>query len=100
MDVADGSLFGQHALGYTVLMYLAILLHRRIVMFGMRQQMLHVLVILFVSQTIMLLIRSVGGADFPGVHYFVPSLLGAVLWPALFALIRLPLRPRSGVNAA
>src|SRR5204863_10037692 len=33
MDVADGSMFGQHALAYAVLMYLAILLHRRILMF-------------------------------------------------------------------
>ena len=38
MDVADSSLFGQHALAYAVLMYLAILLHRRIVMFGMHHQ--------------------------------------------------------------
>lgn len=100
MDVADGSLFGQHALTYAVLMYLSVLLHRRIVMFGMRQQMFHVLVILAASQTVMLLIRSMGGANFPGVHYYVPSLLGALLWPALFALIRMPLRPRSHPNAA
>ena len=46
MDVADGSLFGQHALAYAVLMYLAILLHRRILMFGMRQQIVHVAAIL------------------------------------------------------
>ncbi|HZP85472.1 MAG TPA: rod shape-determining protein MreD [Burkholderiales bacterium] len=100
MDVADGSLFGQHALAYAVLMYLSILLHRRIVLFGMRQQMLHVLAILAAGQTVMLLIRAVGGADFPGAHYYVPSLLGALLWPALFNLIRLPLRPRSTANVA
>jgi rod shape-determining protein MreD len=98
MDVADGSLFGQHALAYAVLMYLSILLHRRIVMFGMRQQMLHVLVILAAGQTMMLVVRMAGGADFPGVQYYVPSLLGALLWPALFALIRLPLRPRSSAD--
>ena len=95
MDVADGSLFGQHALAYAVLMYLAILLHRRIVMFGMRQQLLHVLVILASAQGVMLLVRMAAGADFPGVLYFAPSVIGALLWPGLFTLIRRPLRPRA-----
>lgn len=99
MDVADGSLFGQHALAYAVLMYLAVLLHRRIVMFGMRQQIAHVLVILIVSQLIMLGVRSMAGADFPGALYFVPSLLGAGMWPLLFNVIRVPLRPRSDPDA-
>ena len=100
MDVANGSLFGEHALAYAVLMYLSILLYRRIVMFGMIQQMLHVLAILIASQAVMLAVRSAAGADFPGIAYFVPSLLGAILWPVLFALIRMPLRPRPGADVA
>ena len=46
MDVADGSLFGQHALAYSAMMFAAIFLHRRVSMFDLRHQMLHVLVIL------------------------------------------------------
>lgn len=99
MDVADGSLFGQHALAYAVMMYLAILLHRRIVMFGMRHQVLHVLVILGAAQLVMLLVRVIAGAGFPGLLYFAPSILGALLWPALFGLIRIPLRPRADPDA-
>ena len=30
MDVADGSLFGQHALAYTIVAYAGIVLHRRV----------------------------------------------------------------------
>lgn len=99
MDVADASLFGQHALGYACLMYLAILLHRRIVMFGMRQQVLHVLVILGAEQAVMLLVRLIAGSDFPGPLYFAPSIVGAILWPATFTLIRLPLRSRADPDA-
>ena len=99
MDVADGSLFGQHALAYAVMMYLAILLHRRIVMFGMRHQVLHVLVILGAAQLVVLLVRVMAGAGFPGSLYFAPSILGALLWPALFSLIRIPLRPRADPDA-
>jgi rod shape-determining protein MreD len=99
MDVADGSLFGQHALAYAVLMYLAILLHRRIVMFGMRHQVLHVLAILGAAQAVMLLVRLLDGARFPGPLYFAPSIVGALVWPALFSLIRVPLRQRPDPDA-
>jgi rod shape-determining protein MreD len=99
MDVVDGSLFGQHALAYATLMYLSILLHRRIVMFGMRHQVLHVFGILGASQVVMLLVRLIAGADFPGLLYFIPSLLGALLWPLLFTVIRIPLRPRVDPDA-
>ena len=81
------------------MMYLAILLHRRIVMFGMRQQVLHVLAILAAAQAVMLLVRLIAGGDFPGPLYFAPSIVGALLWPALFSLIRLPLRPRADPDA-
>ena len=97
MDVHNGSLFGEHAIAYAVLMYLAILLHRRIVMFGMRQQVLHVLAILAAAQAVMLLVRLVAGDEFPGPLYFAPAVVGALLWPGLFSLIRLPLRPRADV---
>ncbi len=62
------------------LMYLAILLHRRIVMFGMRHQIVHVLAILLASQFIMLGVRLMAGADFPGPLYFraQPARRGAV----------------------
>jgi rod shape-determining protein MreD len=99
MDVQDGSLFGQHAIAYAVLMYLAILLHRRIVMFGMRQQVLHVIAILAAAQCVMLLVRLVAGNEFPGPLYFAPAIVGALLWPGLFSLIRLPLRPRASADA-
>ncbi len=99
MDVADGSLFGQHALSYALLMYLAILLHRRILMFGMLQQMLHVVALLLLSQAVTLVVRLAAGAEFPGGTYFVASLVGALLWPIVFTLLRLPLRPRTEAGA-
>jgi rod shape-determining protein MreD len=99
MDVVDGSLFGQHALAYAVLMYLSILFHRRIVMFGMRPQMLHVVGILAAAQGVMLAVRLIAGAGFPGPLYFMPSILGALLWPLLFNVIRIPLRPRLDPDA-
>jgi hypothetical protein len=47
----------------------------------------------------MLLVRLTAGSDFPGPLYFAPSIVGAILWPAMFNLIRLPLRPRADPDA-
>jgi rod shape-determining protein MreD len=100
MDVADGSLFGQHALAYAVMMYAAIALHRRVAMFGIRQQMLHVLPILLVMQLMILAIRHAAGGLFPGWWYFLPSITGAILWPATDLLLKIPLRPRNDPDEA
>ena len=94
MDVADGSLFGQHALAYSVLMFAAIALHRRVSMFDMRHQILHVLPILLTMQLIVLGVRNAAGGEFPGWWYFLSSLAGALLWPATDLLLKIPLRQR------
>ncbi|MGH8619621.1 MAG: rod shape-determining protein MreD [Burkholderiales bacterium] len=95
MDVADGALFGQHALAYTVLAFAAIVLHRRIQGFPMRHQFWHVLALLTLNQLIVLGLRMAAGAPFPGIAYFLPALLGALLWAPLSALMRMPRIPKS-----
>jgi len=93
MDVAEGSLFGQHALAYSVLAFAGIVLHRRVLMFTMRDQVLHVVVLLMLNAVLVLAIRMFAGASFPGISYFTGSLTAAALWPALSYLFKLPQRP-------
>jgi rod shape-determining protein MreD len=94
VDVAEGSLFGQHALAYSVMMFSAIALHRRVAMFGVRHQMLHVLAILLLMQVIVLAVRAAAGGEYPGWRYFVPSVIAALLWPVTRFLFRILLRSR------
>jgi len=94
VDVAEGSLLGQHALAYSVMMFSAIALHRRVAMFDVRHQMLHVLVILLLMQVIVLVVRVAAGGEYPGWWYFVPSVIGALLWPGTRLLFSIPLRSR------
>jgi rod shape-determining protein MreD len=96
MDVADGSFFGQHALAYSILAYAGIVLHRRVQRFAITPQVLHVIPLLLLNDIIVLLIRMLAGADFPGYAYFLGSFVGGALWPALSFLLKLPQRPRSG----
>ena len=100
MDVAAGSLFGHHALSYVVMMAIAIALHRRVSMFDLRRQILHVLPILVTVQLVMLVVRLAAGSEFPGWWYFLPSITGALLWPVTDLLLKIPLRPRSDPDQA
>jgi rod shape-determining protein MreD len=90
MDIADGVLFGQHALAYTLMAFMAQILHRRLQMFSPWQQSLYVFALLIICLVIMLLTRLAFGAAFPGPLYFASSVIGAVLWPSLSLLLRLP----------
>ena len=94
MDVADGSLFGQHALAYTIVAYAGIVLHRRVQRFSITPQALHVVPLLLLNDLIVLLIRLTAGSDFPGYWYFLGSVIGGLLWPMLSFLLKLPQRPR------
>lgn len=95
MDVADGTLFGQHALAYSILAYAGIVLHRRVRMFSGTPQVMHVLVLLLLNDLIVLAIRLAAGADFPGLQYFIGTFVAAALWLPLGVLLKLPLRPRA-----
>jgi len=94
MDVADGTLFGQHALAYTILAFAGIVLHRRVRMFAITPQVLHVIPLLLMNDLIVLGIRVLAGAEFPGFRYFIGSFVGGALWPVMGALFRLPRRPQ------
>jgi len=90
LDVGNGALLGQHALGYSVLAFLAFALHRRILWFPPWQQALHILLLLLSTQLLTLVIRIAAGAGFPGWTYFAGSFICAALWPLLSFLLLLP----------
>ena len=89
-DVTSTGLFGQHALAYSISAYLILLRQRQLVMFNLGQQTLVVLVLMMGNQLIMALARWLTGATFPGISYFLPPLIGALLWPLLTKLMLLP----------
>jgi rod shape-determining protein MreD len=93
MDVADATLFGQHALAYAVLAYAAEYFRRRVLRFPLWQQAAQVAVLLGLTAALVLLMRFVGGAPLPRWTYAVPPLVGALLWPALSVVLQWPQRP-------
>lgn len=90
VDVGLGAAMGQHALAYVVLAYSANRLARRVLWFPPWQQAVHVLPLLLLSQALMMGVRLLAGAEFPGWSYFLPSFSAAVLWTPLSFLLLLP----------
>ncbi len=90
MDVADGSVMGQHALAYVLLAFAAGGLSRRILWFPLGLQALHVLPMLLGMQIVMLLTRLISGGEFPGLLWFLSSFVATALWHPLTHLLLLP----------
>ena len=88
IDAGNGVLLGQHALAYSLLAFGGLTLSRRILWFPVAQQSLHVAALLDAAELVVLLVRLVAGAEFPGWAILVGPAIGAALWPvATFVLL-------------
>ena len=90
MDVHEGALLGQHALAFSALAFLGLQVHRRLLWFALPTQALHVLPLLFMSQVVMVLVRLMAGAEFPGWWMFFGAFVAALLWIPLHYVLLLP----------
>jgi rod shape-determining protein MreD len=92
MDIQQGSVLGQHALSYSVLNFLAIMIHRRLLWFPVPSQAFQVLPLFAVAHLVELLIRMLIGGSFPGFWMFLAPAIEALLWPVFSVLLLLPQR--------
>ena len=92
LDVHQSALLGQHALSYSVLSFLAIAIHRRLLWFSVPSQALQVLPLFLAAHAIELIVRMVGGGAFPGIWMLAAPLIEAILWPAVSILLLVPQR--------
>ncbi|MDO8438515.1 MAG: rod shape-determining protein MreD [Nitrosomonadaceae bacterium] len=99
MDVGDASIFGQHALAYSVMAFIALLLHRRLRIFSLYKQAPQVGLLLLSAQLIILLTGLLAGANLPGWDFFLASASGMLLWPLLPALVKMPQRRKPDPDA-
>ena len=92
MDVHQGGLLGAHALAYTVLSFLAITIHRRLLWFSVPSQAAQVLPLFAAAQVIELIAQLLGGGEFPGMSMFLAPVMQALLWPVISVLLLVPQR--------
>ena len=92
-DVADASLFGQHALMYSVLAFGGIVLHRRMQMFDLRQQTLQISPVLLLAYAVYAVVHwQLHG--YVAWEYFLGSVASALLWAPLTMLLQALRHPR------
>ena len=90
MDVHQSAMLGQHALSYTMLGFLAIMIHRRLLWYPVVSQALQLLPLFALSHLIELAIRMVGGGVFPGWNLLLAPALETALWPLASLLLLAP----------
>lgn len=92
MDVNQGALLGQHAMAYTLLSYVAVSIHRRLLWFGVLEQALQILPVFIGMHLVSLAIRMLAGDSFPGWPLVLAPAFEAMLWPLATWLLLAPQR--------
>ena len=92
MDVHDATLLGENALAYTLLSYLAIMIHRRVLWFPLVTQAMHVFPLLLLTQAIQVMVRFFVTGRFPGALVFIESVIAVAMWPVITWLLLAPQR--------
>lgn len=92
MDVNNATFLGETALAYTLLSYLAITIHRRVLWFSASTQAWHVLLLLLLTQIAQMIIQYVVNHRLPDWTFFLGSFVAAALWPIVTWLLLAPQR--------
>ena len=83
VDLATGSLLGQHALSYTITAFVALSYQRRLVLFNTWQLAGYVIALLTLARVLMLLLKLFAGYESPGWYYLWPIFTGLLLWQVM-----------------
>ncbi len=92
MDVHQAALLGQHAWSYTVLSFLAVMVHRRLLWYPVGSQALQVLPLFVAMHAMEVLLRVAAGGQWPGWSVLLAPLLEAALWMPVTWLLLAPQR--------
>ena len=95
IDLATGSLLGQHALSFTITAFIALSYQRRLVLFNGWQLAGCVLALLIIERIVILLLKVFAGNENPGLAYFWPVVAGLVLWQMMILLFGGLTRPKT-----
>lgn len=94
VDLASGSLLGQHALVFAMTAFLALLYQRRLVLFNRWQLAAYVFVLLVVARILILLLKLFAGNEAPNWHFYLPIITSMLLWQLFVVLFGSPTRPK------
>ncbi len=83
LDVAQGTLLGQHALALALVIYVTVTFHLQMRQFPTLQLSMTVCALLALYQFILFWINGVAGVNTPAITYWGPVISGSLLWPIM-----------------
>lgn len=84
LDLLTGSLLGLHALSLVIVIYLVNRFRARLRFFPPWQQALSVFALLMNDRIILLWVISLRGDPLPALDFWLPPIVGTLVWPWLF----------------
>lgn len=87
-DALQVGLLGQQALVYAAVAFVVLKLHQRIRVYPLGQQALILLVLLALANLLQVWINGLTGRPTPELSYWLSPLVGTLLWPWIFILMR------------
>ena len=88
LDVTQGAILGQHAVGLVLVIFIINTQYQRIRVYSLVQQAMVVFVLLLIQQVLALWVSGIVGRAPDLSFYFLPALSGAFIWPWLFIILR------------
>ena len=83
LDVAQGTLLGQHALALCFIIYITAKFHLQLRVFPTSQMTATVFALLALYQFLLFWINGVAGVTTAGSEYWAPVISGTIVWPFL-----------------
>ncbi len=95
VDLATGSLLGQHALSFTLTAFIGLIYQRRLVLFNTWQLAGYVFALLIIERVLLLLLKLFAGNDNPDWHYLLPIIASMLLWHFMILVFGPIARPKT-----
>jgi len=87
-DVISGQLLGQQAFIYCLIAYICLRFHQRLRLFPMPQQMVIILLLLFLGKTVNFWVISLYSQPIEGIQFWITPFVAILFWPVLYLLLR------------
>ena len=87
LDVAQGTILGQHALALCCIVFVTVRFHLLMRVFPVQQLTATVFALLTLYQFLLFWINGVAGIHTPLIDYWAPVLTGTVVWPLVMMLL-------------
>jgi rod shape-determining protein MreD len=88
LDTSLGTLLGQHTLALVIVIYFNLNFYQRIRVLALAQQAVYVFALLLINQIVVAWVEGIMGRPTPLLAYFGAPLVGMLIWPWVFVMLR------------